>query len=394
MLATVRIAFDRSVRRCADDEITHTTISSGDAVLTDAKVPPAKLVRVVERIRHYLDRLHQRLVPAPIAISELLLGAWVSQAIAAAAELRIADALAEGPLPLDDLADRVGADRDALGRLMRALISRGIFRQHGDGRYDLTPLADTLRVDAPVSMTGLARYVGSQQHREHWNMLTESVTSGKPCVPLLRGKEFFDYLGADTEFAALFNDAMTSVAELAEAAVVAGYDFRPYPTIVDVGGGHGSLLAAILAATPTAHGVLYDLPQVVAGAPALLQQRGIDERVRIEEGSFYDKVPAGGDAYILKNIIHDWPDEQATAILDNVRAAAHDGTTVLLIEFVIPEHDRDFLGKWSDLEMLLHLAGRERTEAQYRNLLQQSGFRMTRVVQTASPFSVVEAKPA
>jgi C-methyltransferase len=201
------------------------------------------------------------------------------------------------------------------------------------------------------------------------------------------------YLGDEPEFAALFNEAMTSVAELAETAIVAGYDFRRYPTIVDVGGGHGGTLAAILAATPNAHGVLYDLPDVVAGAPALLRQRGVDERVRIEEGSFFDKVPAGGDAYILKNIIHDWPEKQAAAILDNVRAAAGDAATVLLIELVIPEHDRDFLGRWSDLEML-QTGGHERTQADYRDFLRESGFRMTRVVQTASPFSVVEAKPA
>jgi hypothetical protein len=332
-------------------------------------------------------------VPAPIAIAELLLGAWVSQAIQAAVKLGIADALAEGPLPLDDLADRAGADPDAVSRLMRALVSRGIFVQHRDGRYDLTPLADTLRVDAPVSMAGQALLFGSRQHREHWSYLVESVTTGKPSVPVLRGKEFFDYLGDDPEFATLFHEGMTSVAELAEDAVVAGYDFGPYPTIVDVGGGHGGLLAAILAATPTSHGLLYDLPQVVAGAPARLQQRGVEKRVRIEAGSFFDKVPAGGDAYVLKSVIHDWPDEKAAAILGNVRAAA-DGAMVLLIELVIPEHDRDFLGKWADLEMLLHLAGRERTEAEYRKLLKQSGFRMTRLVPTASPFSVVEATPA
>ena len=222
-------------------------------------------------------------------------------------------------------------------------------------------------------------------------LLVESVTTGRPSVPLLRGKDFFDYLDDDSEFAALFNEAMTSVADLAEAAIVAGYDFRPYPTIVDVGGGHGGLIAAILAATPTAHGVLYDLPQVVAGAPALLQHRGVRERVRIEDGSFFDKVPVGGDAYVLKNVIHDWSDDQAAAILGNVRAVADKGTSVLLIELVTPAHDRDYLGKWADLEMLLHLDGRERTAAEYRNLLEHSGFRMTRVVPTASPLSVVEA---
>jgi hypothetical protein len=277
---------------------------------------------------------------------------------------------------------------------MRALISRGIFRQHRDGRYDLTPLADTLRVDAPVSTAAQALLIGSPQHREHWSLLAESVTAGKPSVPVLRGKEFFDYLGDDPEYAKLFNEAITSLSGVAEAAIVARYDFRAFPTIVDVGGGHGGMLATILAATPTIQGVLYDQPHVVVGAPTLLKQRGVDHRVRIHEGSFFDKVPAGGDAYILKNIIHDWPDAQAAAILDNVRAAAHDGATVLLIELVLPEHDRDFLGKWSDLEMLLVLGSRERTDLQYRNLLRNSGFRMTRVVSTASPFSIVEATAA
>jgi C-methyltransferase len=361
---------------------------------TTKKIPPARLVRLIEHARHHVYRLHQRLAPAPVAMADLLLGAWVSQAIHAAAKLRLADALKAGPLRLDDLAARVGADPDALSRLMRALISRGIFRQHRDGRYDLTPLADTLRVDAPVSRAAQALLIGSAQHREHWSLLAESVTTGRPSVPQLRGKEFFDYLADDAEYAKLFNEAITSLSGTAEAAIVAGYDFNPFPTIVDVGGGHGGMLATILAATPTIHGVLYDQPHVVTGAPTLLKQRGVDQRVRIEQGSFFDNVPAGGDAYVLKNIIHDWPDEQAAAILGNVRAAAHAGATVLLIELVLPDHDRDFLGKWSDLEMLLVLGSRERTKAQYRNILRNNGFRTTRVVSTASPFSIVEATAA
>jgi C-methyltransferase len=365
-----------------------------DTVPTKAKVPPAKLARAVERFRHHLYRLHQRLVPPPVAMIELTVGAWVSQAIQAAAALGIADALATGPLPIDELAGRVGADPDALSRLMRALISRGIFRQHRDGHYDLTPLADILRSDAPASMASVALFIGSQTHREHWSLLVESVKTGKTIIPALHGKEFFDYLDDDPDFAKLFNDAMTSLSELEEAPIIAAYDFSPFSTIVDVGGGHGRLLAAILAATPTAHGVLYDLPQVVAGAPALLRQQGVEARVRIEGGSFFDSVPAGGDAYIMSRVIHDWADEQAVAILRKVRAAASADATVLLIGSVIPEHDRDFPGKWTDLEMLLLLSSRERTAAEYRDLLGQAGLRMTRVVQTASPFSVVEARPA
>ena len=363
-------------------------------MLANPSVPPAKLVRAVERLRHHLYRLQLRLAPAPIAMVELILAGWMSQAIQAVAELRVADALASGPLPLQDLARRVGADPDALSRLLRALISRGIFCQHRDGRYALNPLADTLRRDAPVSMAAAALFYGSRQHREHWSMLVDSIQTGEASVPLLRGKAFFDYLNDEPELAQLFNDAMTSISELAEPSIVAAYDFSAGPTIVDVGGGHGRLLAAILAASPRAHGVLYDLPQVVANAPMLLEKTGIADRVRIEGGSFFEKVPAGGDLYILKHIIHDWPDKQAVAILRNVRAAAGAKATILFVELVIPQHDRDFIGKWADLEMLLGGSGRERSIAEYRNLLGQSGFSMTRVLQTASPFSLVEAKTA
>lgn len=359
-----------------------------------SRVPPAKLARAVERVRHHLYRLHQRLAPAPVVMSEMILATWMSQALTAAAELGVADALADGPLPIDELANRVSADPDALARLLRALISRGVFRRRRDGRYALNRLADTLRSDAEVSLTGAARFYGSRQHREHWTGLTDSIRTGKPVVPALRGKEMFDYLAEDPEFGELFNQAMTSFSELATAMAVAVYDFSGFATIADVGGGHGRLLAAILAAAPDARGVLYDLPQVVAGAPALLQQHGIADRVQITEGSFFDHVPGGADAYVLKNIIHDWPDERALQILSNVRAAARDGATLLLVELVIPGHDREFLGKWADLEMLVIAGARERTAAEYRDLLQRAGFRMTRVVPTAAPFSLVEATTA
>src|ERR1700744_6353011 len=360
----------------------------------DAKVPPARLARVVERVRHHLYRLHQRLVPAPVAVAERVVGAWVAQAVAAAAELGIADALADGPLSIDELALRVGADPDALERLLRALMTRGVFRRRPGGRYDLTPVAATLRLDASASMAGGARFYGSPQHREHWSLLVDSVRTGRPSVPTLRGQEFFDYLAGEPDLARLFDEAMTSVSELAVGPIVAAYDFNGYSTIVDVGGGLGRLLAAILAATPGAQGVLYDQPQVVADAPALLQQRGIDGRVRIESGSFFETVPAGGDLYVLKLVIHAWPDEQAGIILRKARDAAGPRGTLLLVEQVIPTHDREFLGKWSDLEMLLCLAARERTAAESRDLLAHAGFQLTRVVQTASPFSLVEAKPS
>jgi C-methyltransferase len=362
--------------------------------MTAVKAPPASLARVVEWIRHYLYRLNQRLTPAPAAMMEMIIATWTSQAITVAAQLGIADALADGPLTVDELTARVDANADALRRLLRALVSKGVFRHRRDGRYELNFLAETLRSDAPVSMTSAARFYGSQEQRERWTVLVDSIRTGKTVVPALRGKESFDYFADQPELAELFNQTMTSVSELTTAPVVAGYDFSAYPTIVDVGGGHGPLLAAILAGAPASRGVLYDLPRVVANAPSLLRESNVADRVRIAEGSFFDSVPGGGDAYVLKNIIHDWPDEKAVQILRNVRTAAGPRATVLLIELVIPKHDRDFPGKWVDLEMLLNLGARERTAAEYQDLLSQAGFRMTRVVQTASPLSVVEARAA
>lgn len=360
--------------------------------VTSSKVPPAGLARVVERVRHVLDRVHQRSVPPPVAVLEKILGAWTAQGIAVAAELKVADALADGALTIDELAGRVGADADALARLLRALIGEGIFTRRRDGRYALNAQASSLRSDAPVSVAGMARWVGLPEHREHWSHLVDAIRTGEAVIPRLRGKPAFEYLAEHPEMAAIFNDAMTSMSESAVAPLVAAYDFTPYPNIVDVGGGHGRLLSAILAATPSARGVLYDLPEVVEGAPELLRRHGAAERVDIVAGSFFDSVPAGGDMYISKNIIHDWPDAESITILSKIRAAAAAGSTLLLAELVLPDHDRGFIGNWIDMEMLIAQAARERTAAEYGALLKHSGYQLTRVVPTAGPFSLVEAK--
>lgn len=357
-----------------------------------SRIPPARLVRAIDTARHHLARLHRRLVPAPVAMMEMVTEMWAAQAIVAAAELGIADALADEPLSAEELAAAVGADADAVRRLLRALISRGIFRQRRDGRYDLTPLADTLRRDAEVPLAGWARWLGSRQHREHWSHLTDAIRTGRSVVPALRGKPAFEYLASEPELGEIFNQAMTAGSAMSIGPVIAAYDFSPFATIVDVGGGHGRLLSEILAATPTARGVLFDLPQVVAGASAVITERGVADRIEISEGSFFDSVPAGGDAYVLKSVIHDWPDDDAVRILRNVRDAAQTGSHLLLIEFVVPEHHREFVGNWLDLEMLLALDARERSAAEFERVFDRAGYRLQRVVPTASPFSVLEAK--
>jgi C-methyltransferase len=356
------------------------------------KVPPVPLVRVVERTRHHLLRLHQLLAPPPAAMVELITAMWLSQAITVAAELGIADALAERPMAIDELARKVDANPDALARMLRALIGRGIFRQRRDGRYDLTPLATTLRSDTADSMAAFARFVGSPEEREHWSHCIDAIRTGESVVPKLRGMEAFDWAASDPELSEVFNQAMTNFTELALAAVTAAYDFSSYGTIVDIAGGHGRLLAGMLSATPTTQGVLFDLPHVVAGAEPLLRKHRVLGRVTVVGGSFFEAVPEGGDLYVLKNIIHDWSDDKAVQILKTVRAAAAVGSTLLLVESLIPQHDREFATKWLDLEMLVANSGRERTAAEYRELLRDAGFEMTRAVPTASPFSLVEAK--
>lgn len=322
----------------------------------------------------------------------LLLGAWVAQTITAVADLGVADALTDGPLQLNELADRVGADSDALRRALRVLISKGIFAQGDDGRYELTPRADLLRSDAPVSVAALARLVGAPQEREHWSLLTQTIRTGTSPVQALRGKRFFDYLRDEPEFSAIFNDAMTGLSAYVDEPLIAAYDFTPFRTIVDVAGGHGRLLAAILASAPTTQGVLFDLPDVVAEAAPLLQKLNVAQRVRLVEGSFFSDIPPGADAYVLKHIVHDWSDDAALQILRNVRRAAPTGAALLLVETVIPEDNSEFTGKIADIEMLLFNDGRERTAKEYQRLLDEAGFEMTHIVDTETDFSLIEAR--
>lgn len=356
-----------------------------------ATISPVQLARIVERLRHRVSQLHQRMAPPPVAMMEMIMNAWAAQAIAAAADLGVADALAKSPMTVDELAVAVDADADTLNRLMRGLVSRGIFRRRRDGRYDLTPLGETLRSDGEAPLRALARFVGSPQDREHWSHLTGSIRTGRPVVPELRGKSFFEYLTEQPELDEIFNDAMTSMSVLAIPPVIAAYDFSRYSTIVDVAGGHGRLLAAILNATPSARGILFDQPHVIAGAAPLLEQQQVADRVKLVEGSFFETVADGGDAYVLKHIIHDWPDDEAVQILGNIRKAAGPGKHVLIVEFVVPQHNREFSGYWLDLEMHVDVGARERTVGQYSRLLSRAGFRMTRVVETVSPISIVEA---
>lgn len=323
-------------------------------------------------------------MPPSAQMMQLIFGFMPSQAISTAARFGIADLLKDGPKSADELAQATGKHPRALYRLLRALASVGVFSQDADGRFRLTPVAETLRSDAPDSLRSFAIFMGADWHLQTWGGLPYSVETGQPAFEQAHGKAFFDYLGENPEPARIFNDAMTSLSRAASEAVVSTYDFSSTTKLVDIGGGHGLLLNSILEKYPQMQGVLYDAPSVIAGVTEL------SERCEAVEGDFFKSVPAGGDGYIMKHIIHDWDDERSLTILRNCRAAMKEGGKLFVVEMVIPEGNTPSTGKFLDLEMLLFMNSFERTEAEYRDLYERAGFELTRVVPTPSPYSVIE----
>lgn len=325
---------------------------------------------------------------------ELLLGGWLSQAVHAAVKLGIADLLDGQPMAPEAMARAVEADAAAIRRLLRALSQHGVFAETRDGHFAHTPLSRTLRRDgARGSLRGFALYVGDGAHRAHWSDLDVAVRTGKSSVARQRAMPFFSLVQRDAAFGNTFTEAMTSLSDLAKEAILHAYDFGRFACIVDVGGGHGRLLGSILARNADARGVLFDLPEITAGAEPELCAWGVRSRCDVACGSFLEEVPRGGDAYVLKHVLHDWDDAHAQRILRNVRAAIAPGGTLLIIEGVVPAGPAPHLTKLVDLEMLVSVDGKERTEAEFRALLRDAGFLLRRIVQTAAPLSVLEAIP-
>jgi hypothetical protein len=327
-------------------------------------------------------------VPASAQLTQMIFGFMVAQAISTAAQFGVADQLKDGPRNADEIAQAVGAHPRALYRLLRALASVGIFSEDADGRFHLTPLAEPLRSDAPDSMRGFAIYMGIDWHWQVWGGLPYSVRQAQPAFNHLFGQPVFEYLPQHPEKAQVFNDAMTSFSKSASEAIVNAYDFSGIKQLVDVGGGHGYLLAAILERNPQMNGVLFDAPPVVAGAQDVIKSCGA--RCATAGGDFFASVPEGGDAYIMKHIIHDWEDERALTILRNCHRAMTEHGRLLVVEMVIPEGNAPSPGKLLDLEMLLFLHSFERTAEEYRSLFERAGFKLTRIVPTQSPYSIIE----
>jgi SAM-dependent methyltransferase len=321
-------------------------------------------------------------------LNRMIVGSWVTQAIYVAAEIGIADILAAGPRTAEELARGLRMDGPSLYRVLRALASIDIFREDGEGRFSLTPMGKLLESDAPGSKRSLARMAGAEFYRS-WGGLLPSLKTGGAAFDEVFGKPFFHYMSANPDRWRIYDDAMTGVHDSETIPVLDAYDFTPFETIVDVGGGNGLALAAILRRHPGIRGVLFDLPAVADRAREVVAGAGVSDRCRIEGGDFFDSVPSSGDAYLLRHVIHDWEDGEAIAILKNCRDAMQPGGRVLVVETVIPAGNEPCFGKWLDLMMLV-VGGRERTREQYGDLFSAAGLRLTRVVPTAHEVSVIE----
>ncbi|AYY12630.1 hydroxyneurosporene methyltransferase [Actinobacteria bacterium YIM 96077] len=330
---------------------------------------------------------------AAYSLLNLIQGSVITQAISVAARLGIADVLRDGPLPAEDIAKRVGADPEATYRLLRTLSGYSVFAVQSDGRFGLTPMADALRDDAPDSMRGIATLMSHPLLWEDWGNLLESVRSGEANMPRLRGMGAYEFLTANPEYAAEFFQGMRSMSEPETDPVLAAYDFSQFRTIVDVVGGRGGLLAGILKQASSARGILYDSEAATADAPAVFDAAGVGERVTIENGSFFDKLPAGADAYVLKHILHDFTEPDCLTVLRNVREAIAPDGTMLVIEYVLDGNNEHHIGNIIDLWLLLLLGAKERTLPQYSELFAKAGLHVVRAVPTASPVSIIEAVP-
>jgi hypothetical protein len=330
--------------------------------------------------------------PPELVLMKLLGGFAISQSLHVAARLNLADLLAEGARTVDELARETGTQAGPLYRVMRLLAGAGVFRQEVNRSFSLGPVGQVLRTEGPGSMHAMALHLCEAPSWRAWGDLLHTVKTGETAFAHANGAEVFPYYAAHPESAEPFNRAMTEMSAAVAEAVVRAYDFSGFERIVDVGGGHGHLLAAIMRENPSARGIVFDQPEVVEGARGAVAE--LAGRLEAVGGDFFAAVPAGGDAYLLKHIIHDWDEERALTILRNIRAAMKPEARLLLVEWVVPEGDEPSMAKLGDVHMMVMTGGQERTAEEYGQLFERAGFRLTRIVETESQMAVIEGVKA
>ena len=331
--------------------------------------------------------------PPQAQLLQMLFGYMATRSLSTVAELNVSDALKDGPRSVADLTHAVGADERSLHRVMRTLVSLGVFAEPEPGIYALTPVSELLRSDVPTSMRDMAVMITAKSHWQPWGRFADTVRTGTSGPQHAFGTDVFSWFqqSENQDEWDLFNAAMTSFSSGTSLAVTEAYDFSPFATIVDIGGGHGFLLKTILSRAPAARGVLLDLPGAIKGAD--LDE--LSERVECVAQSFFDAAPPGGDCYMLKHILHDWDDERCRAILGHIATAMVPTGRVLVVELVMPDGPEPHPAQFMDLNMLaMTEGGLERTEAQFAALFASAGLELVAVHPTHSPVSIIEARKA
>jgi hypothetical protein len=339
-----------------------------------------------------MNQPHEQQMPPHVMVMQMISAPMVASAIYVAAKLGIADTLQEGGRTAEELAKKTQTHGPSLYRLLRALASFGFFRENEKGQFDLTEMGRTLQTNHPVSVRNAALMFGEAWRVEAWNELAYSVKTGKPAFDHKHGAPVFEWFTKHPEAGRTFDAAMTSFSNMEAPEIAAAYDFGKARKMVDVAGGAGALLATVLKKYTSLQGVLFDLPVTVEAGKKAMADAGLQGRCEVVGGDFFKSVPAGADIYFMKSIIHDWSDEKCVAILKNCHQAMDKNGKVVLAERVIPPGNEPFFGKLLDLEMLVMTqGGKERTEAEYRKLFEAAGFRLTKIVPTRTPMSVIEA---
>lgn len=328
-----------------------------------------------------------------LSLREMISGVQYTQLVYLAAKLGIADLLKDGPRSPDELAEAIGANRRNLYRVLRALASLGIVAENQDGTFELTVKAEPLQSGVPDSERDWAILWGEEWFYRPWGGLLDNVKTGQTAFDSIFHMGFWEYFGSNPEAGATFDRAMTSRSRGDMTTALTTYDFSGISRIVDVGGGQGELISAILNANPEMHGVLFDLPSAIEGGRRLVESEGVSDRCDLVGGSFFESVPAGGDLYILQGVIHNWNDSDATVILQKCRQAIGDNGRLLIFDHVLPTGNDPSPGKIPDITMMVLLGALERTESEFRALLDAAGFRLTKVMPSQGR-SIIEGEPA
>jgi hypothetical protein len=327
------------------------------------------------------------------AMFRMITGYQITQMIYAAVKLGIADLLADGAKTSAELAQATQTNASALYRLLRALASVGIFAEDEQARFGLTPLAQLLRTGVPGSLRASALWHGDPVNGQIWNDLTYSVTTGESAISHILGVSHWDYMTRHPDLNMLFNTMFTGYTVMEIAAVVSAYDFSHINTLVDVGGGQGGLMAAILKANPDMQGTVFDQSHVISGTMAVLDAAGVAARCKLVVGDFFASLPIGADAYLFKYILHDWDDDSCVAILTTCHRAMKPDAKVIVVDYMIPTGNDPHPGKILDIAMLVRFTGHERTETEFRTLFDKAGLKLTNIIPTDADMSIIEAIP-